>query len=53
MRGLLGTLGMFIGGWIGWWLGSQWDVIPGLFLSLFGSAAGLYYGRRVFYDYFG
>jgi len=38
--------GCTAGGWIGWWLGAHVGVMTGWFLSVLGSGAGLFAGRR-------
>ncbi len=35
-----------IGGAVFWWAGSRFGVMTALFLSLIGTAAGTYYGRK-------
>ena len=50
---LLWLIGTTVGGWVGWWLGSLFGgFLPAFFLSLVGTAAGLYWARRVAAEYF-
>jgi hypothetical protein len=30
--------------WLGWWVGSYFGLVPGLFLSLIGSGVGMFSG---------
>ncbi|HEX7079237.1 MAG TPA: hypothetical protein VF363_12510 [Candidatus Eisenbacteria bacterium] len=53
MQNLLALLGATLGGWIGWWLGAYLGLFPAFFLSLVGTAAGLYGARRLAKTYFG
>jgi apolipoprotein N-acyltransferase len=39
-------LGATVGGGIGWWLGSHFGIMTGFFLSVIGTAAGVYFARR-------
>ncbi|MFN8176791.1 MAG: hypothetical protein U0167_02635 [bacterium] len=53
MAKLLWLIGTTVGGWVGWWLGSLLGgFLPAFFLSLVGTAAGLYWARRVAADHF-
>ena len=52
MSRLLTLLGMTVGGWAGWALGARWGIFAAIMLSLVGTAAGLYYGRKIARDYF-
>jgi hypothetical protein len=45
-------LGATIGGAIGWWLGDLVGLVPAIFLSVIGTAAGVYWARRIMDDYF-
>jgi uncharacterized membrane protein YeaQ/YmgE (transglycosylase-associated protein family) len=47
MSKLLGILGATIGGAIGWWLGALMSTMAAFFLSVLGTAVGVYAGRRV------
>ncbi len=40
------VIGSILGGAAGWWIGSLVGDMTGVLLSIFGTAAGLYYGRR-------
>ena len=40
------TLCTVLGG-VGWWLGAKVGLFTALFVSCFGSAVGLYAGRRI------
>ncbi|MBA3656800.1 MAG: hypothetical protein H0W69_05540 [Gemmatimonadaceae bacterium] len=51
MKWLVGFLGANLGGWLGWWLGARFGLGVGLFLSLIGTAAGVYYARRLISEY--
>jgi hypothetical protein len=44
-------LGATVGGGIGWWLGSRFGIMTGFFLSVIGTAAGVYFARRWSADY--
>jgi hypothetical protein len=44
--------GATVGGWVGWWLGSQVGLITGYFLSVVGTGFGIYAGRRWLRRYF-
>jgi len=46
VKGLLGTVGMIAGGWLGWWLGMRVGIVTAVVLSSVGSGAGLYYVRK-------
>ena len=41
-------VGSSIGGWIGWVVGAKVGFMTSYVLSVFGTAAGVYYGRRLF-----
>ena len=51
MKWLVVFLGANLGGWAGWWLGSRFGFGTGMFLSLLGTAAGVYYARRLVNEY--
>lgn len=38
---------MSVGGALGWWLGARHGIMTAFFLSMVGTGAGLYIGRRV------
>lgn len=44
---MMNLIGASVGGWVGWWLGEQIDLPWAMFLSLVGSAVGLFLGRRL------
>lgn len=46
MRGMLALVGMSLGGWIGWELGSLVSLFTGFIVAVFGTAIGLYGARR-------
>ncbi len=52
MERLLVWIGLAVGGWLGWFLGSMISVVAAIFLSIVGTALGLYIGRRVARDFF-
>ena len=43
-------IGATVAGWIGWWVGSFIGPMTGFLVSVVGTAAGLYYSRRVLDD---
>jgi hypothetical protein len=43
----LGWLGATLGGAIGWWLGAKVGIMTAVVVSMVGTGAGLYYGRRL------
>jgi hypothetical protein len=53
MTRLLGFTGMTVGGWIGWWIGSHVGLFTAFLVSMVGTGAGLYAGRRIGRDYLG
>jgi hypothetical protein len=48
MRFILGSLGAFLAGSAGWWLGSKVGVGTGLMLGVVASGVGMYAGYRWF-----
>jgi F0F1-type ATP synthase assembly protein I len=54
MTRLLIFIGMFVGGYLGWWVGDYFDLgLMGVFLvSSLGTAAGVYLGWKVGQGYF-
>jgi hypothetical protein len=46
MSRLFGFLGATIGGSLGWWLGSSVGFFTAFLVSIVGTAAGIYYGKR-------
>ncbi|MCI0331238.1 MAG: hypothetical protein L0196_09930 [candidate division Zixibacteria bacterium] len=53
MRWLFGSLGAFIVGWLGWWLGAKVNLVTAFIVSMVGTGVGLYLGRKLFQDYLG
>jgi hypothetical protein len=47
MSKLLALLGATIGGAIGWWLGARVSTMAAFFVSVLGTAMGVYAGRRI------
>ena len=47
MKGILYVILSTIGGSLGWWLGSRLGVFGAFFLSLIGTAAGVYFATRI------
>lgn len=52
MTKLLAFFGMTVGGWIGWAVGAPMGMFAAFILSIVGTGAGLYLGRRIGSDYF-
>jgi hypothetical protein len=48
MRTLIGGLGAFIAGSLGWWLGAHVGFATGVMLSAIAGGVGLYMGYRWF-----
>jgi len=46
------TIGIFVFGWLGWWIGSRVGFTPAYLLSFAGSLIGVYVGWRVNRDFF-
>jgi hypothetical protein len=44
---LLGWMGATLGGAVGWWAGDRMGHFSGFVLSVVGTGAGLYLGRRL------
>ncbi|MGH8016077.1 MAG: hypothetical protein ACREBV_07800 [Candidatus Zixiibacteriota bacterium] len=36
-----------LGGWLGWWLGYHIGLFTALCVSMLGTGAGIYFGRRL------
>ncbi len=51
MSKLLAIVGATVGGGLGWWLGALVGVATAFFLSVLGTAGGVYLGRRVSRQY--
>ena len=47
MTKLLVFAGATIGGWLGWWLGDFVGLFTAFALSMVGTGAGMYAGRRI------
>jgi hypothetical protein len=52
MERMFVLVGATLGGWVGWVLGSPLSLYAGLFASLVGTAAGIWFARRIVDDYF-
>ena len=48
VRSLIGWLGAFLVGWVGWWLGAKIGPGTGMLLGAVGSGGGLWAGFRWF-----
>ena len=44
---LLGFIGATAGGYVGWWIGAPVGTMTAFMLSMVGTGAGLYYGRKL------
>jgi hypothetical protein len=53
MVNLIGWIGATVGSAIGWWIGARIGIMTAFFVSLVGTAAGLYFGRRFAKHYLG
>ena len=47
MSKLLALVGATFGGAVGWWLGARVGIVTAFLLSVVGTAAGVYAGRRI------
>jgi len=47
MRKLVATLGMTVGGWIGWAIGAKVSIFTAFVVSMVGTGVGLYYAYRL------
>jgi hypothetical protein len=47
MTRLLGFIGATAGGALGWWVGAPVGIMTAFMLSMVGTGAGLYVGRKV------
>ncbi len=46
MTKILATLGSFVGGSIGWWMGAGFGTMTAFMLSIVGTGVGIYLGRQ-------
>lgn len=46
MTKILGTLGSFVGGSIGWWMGAGFGTMTAFIVSIIGTGVGIYLGRQ-------
>ncbi len=53
MRKVLTFVGSIVGGSVGWWLGDRVGFFSAFVVSMLGTAAGIYYGIKVFNHYYG
>lgn len=51
MKGLIVTLLASLGGALGWWLGAFEGTMTAFFLSIIGTAVGVYFARRLIVEY--
>ncbi|MEX1257145.1 MAG: hypothetical protein WEG36_05960 [Gemmatimonadota bacterium] len=51
MKWMLGMLGMTIGGWIGWEVGSLVSLFTAFLIGIVGTAMGLYLANRFVAEY--
>ncbi len=51
MSKLLALVGATVGGTLGWWIGARMGIMTAFVLSIFGTAAGVYVGRRIAREY--
>jgi uncharacterized protein YcfJ len=47
MTKLFGFIGATVGGYLGWWIGAPVGTMTAFTISMVGSGAGMYVGRRV------
>ena len=47
MKAILYLILSTVGGGLGWWLGSRLGIFGAFFLSLVGTAAGVYFATRI------
>jgi hypothetical protein len=50
METFFAIVGSTVGGWVGWVVGAKIGFMTAYILGVFGTAAGVYYGRRLFHD---
>ena len=49
---ILSFVGGMVGSYAGWWLGSQFgEIMTSFMVSIVGTAAGIYIGRRIAKNY--
>jgi hypothetical protein len=48
---LIGFVGATVGGYAGWYLGAPVGLMTAFMLSMVGTGAGLYLGRKIVRDY--
>jgi hypothetical protein len=46
MEKMLVMIGASVGGAIGWWIGARVGIMTAFVVSIFGTAAGVYFTRR-------
>lgn len=51
MNKIFAIVGATLGGWIGWCLGEQVGFMTAFMLSIIGTAAGIYFGRKIVKEY--
>jgi hypothetical protein len=47
MMKVLTTLGAFLGGSIGWWLGARFGMMTAFMVSMVGTGFGMYSGKKL------
>lgn len=47
MTKIIATLGSFVGGSIGWWMGAGFGTMTAFMLSIVGTGVGIYAGRQI------
>lgn len=47
MTKMLGFIGATLGGAVGWWLGDQVGLMTAFIVSIVGTGAGIYFGKRI------
>lgn len=47
MTKIIATLGSFVGGSIGWWMGAGVGTMTAFILSIIGTGVGIYFGRQL------
>ena len=46
MNKLFAFVGATLGGYLGWWLGARVGIMTAFMVSMIGTGAGIYFGRR-------